>query len=91
MKIREIINSLEADKKQLKEEIEILKEENGNLKAENKKLYTEIKFLKEQHIEKVDAPNEEPIVEMVGDEGLFEKPKKSRKKKVEPVEEVENA
>ena len=150
MTVREIINSLEAEKRQLKEE-------NQYLKEENKRLNSEIRVLKESIFETsknedkvednfcfdgcigediVDVPSEEPSpdpeqpekpiqysdgavppihtltvgngegVEITGIKGTQEdllkpdgevveetpaKPKRSRKKKVEPVEEPENA
>ena len=91
MTVREIINSLEEEKRQLKKE-------NQNLKEENQKLYAEIDFLRNELSKK--EVIEEPVVEEVKPDGAFldpvveevpEKPKRSRKKKVEPVEESDNA
>lgn len=88
MTVREIITSLEAEKKQLKEELH-------NLKEENKRLYSEIKILKdtllkspkpEVKVEDTPVSFEEPVVEEV-----HINPRSRRKKKVEPVEEpIEN-
>ena len=107
MTVREIINSLEAEKRQLKEE-------NKNLKDENKKLYAEIESLKKELSKKevvtepvveevepqitsivtnVDGKISASIVEgsSISIDDVTEKPKRNRKKKVEPVEEpIEN-
>ena len=116
MTVREIIQKLENEKKQIKEryenEINTLKEENKKLAIINEKLTADVKnmmeyFLKRKEIEEVIDEKSDNVVEL-GDsdpvtpeqETLFDsdptpivntpaKPKRSRKKKVEPVEEPE--
>lgn len=105
MTIRETIQILEEDRRQLKEENRQLKEEIFKLKLEIKKLKT-IKVLDTPVIEEaesqltadvanVDGETYADIVESdtvsIDDVVEEQKPKKSRKKKVEPVEEpIEN-
>lgn len=102
MFVRELINKLELEKKQLSEEKEMLENEIKELKNVNLKLTKELNFYKEKDtkIEKVDVSKKlkekfenrmKPVEETLSFEPLVEeeKPKRSRKKK-EPEEEVIN-
>ena len=99
MTVREIIQSLENENKQLKEENDQLKKSIRLLLSEKRKIKYELNLLKERRVKEI---IEEPVVEEVEtqvtsiggkisiDDVLPEKPKRSRKKKVEPVEEPIN-
>ena len=113
MTVREIIQSLENENKQLKEENNQLKKSIRLLLSEKRKIKYELNLLKEHRGKEI---IEEPVVEEIEtqvtsivanvdgkvkasiveggkisiDDVLPEKPKRSRKKKVEPVEEQEN-
>ena len=91
MTIREIINKLEAEKNQYKEENELLKVENKELVSINKKLVDELNSYKDKVVKEVIKNDDEPISDWINDVDVrieASKPKKSKKKKeVEPIEE----
>lgn len=91
MTIREIINKLEAEKNQYKEENELLKAENKELVSINKKLVDELNSYKDKVVKEVIKNDDEPISDWINDVDVrieASKPKKSKKKKeVEPIEE----
>ena len=82
MTIRERINNLEAEKEKYQLENQRLNKELKEVISEKKKIERELNSLKS--LLNVNTVSEEPTVDNTVEEPA---PKKSRKKKVEPVEE----